>query len=801
MLNLRALKILRDIWVNKARTGLVVLTIAIGVFSVGSLGRAWVILGRNLNDTYLAANPASASLTTARPFDESVVERIRRIPEVEDAEGRNGAFGRVMIGPNRWRAIQLVARTDFEESNIDIIEPESGDWPLADDTLLLERSSLAMLPFEIGDTITIEFNRGLRKEIKLVGTVHDVTQVSSAFTLVNYGYITPATLEALTGAVDYSMLDITVADDPYNQEHIERVLDLVNDEMRNNGQLVVRKEIPEPGKHPLDNIVQSVLLLLAVLSGLAMLLSVFLVVNIISALLTQQTQQIGTMKAVGGVSSQVLMMYLASVALFGLLALIASVPAGVLFSRLASAFFAGLINFDIVSYDVPTTNFMLEIFAGVVVPNIAALYPILKAASLTVREAIGGTQSAQFGVSGFEKLLSQIPGLPATVLYPFRNVFRRKVRLALATITLSVAGAILIAVFSVRASFQLTVDGITQYWQEDISVLFYAPQPFTTVEKIVMDLPEVQRVEPRLTINAFRERPDETESTRTIEVFGLIPDSPFIQPQVLEGRWLLPGDTNAVVVNLDLLSLESDIKVGDELVLGLRGKATKWTVVGIVTSQVIGGGDLLMSPIAYVNYPQLAEVMDLRGRANRILIGTRQHRPLVNRRVMGDLETVFADQDISLATVLLNSESRAALDDAFEILLSLLQVASVVFGVVGGLGLMSMMTLNVLERTREVGIIRSVGGVQFQLGQIVVIEGVFVGLLSWVLAVILAFPLSIVLGNALGQTLLRTPLINVFPPNGPLIWLGLVVVIAVFSSLLPARNAARLSIRETLAYE
>jgi len=783
---------------------MVILTIAIGVFAVGSLGRVWVILSRNLRDTYLDANPASGSLTAARSFDEELVNRIRRIPGVAEAEGRNGAFGRIMIGPNRWRAIQLISRQDFETVTIDKIDPELGDFPPSRNTLLLERTSMALLPFAIGDTVTIEFNNGERKEIRLAGTVHDVTQVSSNFSLVTYGYVTPETLERLTGLADYLTLDFTVAERPFDHAHIEDVLDKVNDVMEANGSVIIRKEVPTPGRHPLDNIVQSVLLLLAALSALAMLLSVFLVVNIISALLTQQTAQIGTIKAVGGVSQQVLVMYLVSVVLLGVIAILTAIPSGMGFAYLASTFFAGLINFEIVSYRVPASNLMLEIFAGVVMPNLAALYPVLRAARLPVRESIassGGTQASSFGVGGFEKLLSQIPGLPATILYPLRNVFRRKVRLAIATITLSAAGAILVAVFSVRASFQLTVEDIANYWQEDISVSFYNMQRFAQIERLIMEVPGVEHVEPRLTATAFRVRPDETESTRAIDIFGLMPDSPLIAPQLVEGRWLNPKDTNAVVVNLDLTSLEPDIAVGRELVLEIRGKETRWQVVGIVTSQVIGGGDLLMSPIAYVNYTHLCRVLHQPGRANRVLISTTQGTPQSNRQVMADLETTFDRHSIPLSTMLLNTETRGALDDAFEILLTLLQIASIVFAVVGGLGLMSMMTLNVLERTREVGIIRSVGGIQSQLAQIVVIEGVFVGLLSWGLAVILAFPLSIVLGNALGETLLRTSLKHVFPITGPIVWLGLVIVLAVISSLLPARSAARLSIRETLAFE
>lgn len=803
MLNLRARKIVRDIWDYKTRTILVILTIAIGVFAVSSLGRVWVILSRNLNSTFLAADPASASLYTAGRFDQTLVDRVIRMPEVAVAEGRNGTSGRILVGDNKWQAVQLIAYADYDNMGINRIRPEAGEWPPAEDTILIERSSLSLLPFDIGDTLTIEFANGEREELQLTGTVHDITQISSSFSLLVYGYITPETLENLTKDQDFATLDIIATGDTFSQAHIEDVVEEVNDVLKSNNQIVVRKEIPPPGKHDLDNIMQSVLMLLAILCGLALLLSAFLVVNIISALLIQQTQQIGTMKAVGGVSRQMMVIYITLVVLFGLIAMIIAVPGGIIFSRLNADFFAGLINFEIVDYTVHPGNLLLEVFAGIAIPVLAAFYPIIKAARLTVRESIGftGGQSAQFGVSGFEKLLSRIPRLPATILYPFRNIFRRKVRLALATLTLSVAGAILIAVVSVRASFLLTLNDIEAYWQEDISISFYDMHQFKRLEQLAITIPGVEYVEPRLTQYAFRVRDDGTESTRTIDLFGIEPHSPFVKPQLIDGRWLLPEDEASVVINIDLLNMEPDIAVGDVITLKIEGRETDWTVVGITTSQVIGGGDLLMSPIGYINYPYLAQIARKPERTNRILIGTTHHTPRYNKEVAQELEALFAQRSIYPASTLTHDEIRNALTGAFEILLSLLQIMAIVFGVVGGLGLMSMMSLNVLERIREVGIIRSVGGVRKQLAQIIVIEGIFVGLLSWIVAAILAFPLSYFLGNALGQTLLRTPLKMIFPLTGPLMWLGLVILLSIVSSLLPARSASRLSIRETLAYE
>jgi putative ABC transport system permease protein len=126
---------------------------------------------------------------------------------------------------------------------------------------------------------------------------------------------------------------------------------------------------------------------------------------------------------------------------------------------------------------------------------------------------------------------------------------------------------------------------------------------------------------------------------------------------------------------------------------------------------------------------------------------------------------------------------------------------SFLFAIVGGLGLMSMMSLNVLERTQEIGIIRVVGGIGKVITQIVIIESIVVGLLSWLVGSLLAYPVSKLMSIALGNTMLNVPLTHVFPLRGLVLWLLFILVLAVLASVIPARSASRLVIRETLSYE
>ena len=120
---------------------------------------------------------------------------------------------------------------------------------------------------------------------------------------------------------------------------------------------------------------------------------------------------------------------------------------------------------------------------------------------------------------------------------------------------------------------------------------------------------------------------------------------------------------------------------------------------------------------------------------------------------------------------------------------------------VGSMGLMGTMGMNVLERTREIGIMRSIGAGDRIVMLTVVVEGMVIGLISWILGAIVAFPISVLLSNILSVTIFQTPIDLVFTPTGFVIWLILVLILSALASVLPARNAARLTIHEVLAYE
>src|SRR5690606_17290176 len=137
----------------------------------------------------------------------------------------------------------------------------------------------------------------------------------------------------------------------------------------------------------------------------------------------------------------------------------------------------------------------------------------------------------------------------------------------------------------------------------------------------------------------------------------------------------------------------------------------------------------------------------------------------------------------------------------FDIIVYLLLAMGVLIASVGALGLAGTMSTNVLERTREIGVMRAIGASDGSVLRIVIVEGVFIGLISWLFGAMLAYPVGLLLAQTVGAVLFQQALPYVFSAGGLATWLVIVVVLAVLASFLPAWRASRLTVREVLAYQ
>ena len=801
-IKMRWRKILRDMFSNKARLVLVVLSIAVGVFALSTVTRTRAIFTRELNNNYQAVNPASARIRFTRPFQEDLVRSLQNVAGVDKIEGYTQRAVRVNVGSDDWALMDIYALPDFKDRSIDILRPERGESTPAKGDILIERTSLGFIKAKLGQPILVETEDNKRVKLQVTGVVNDLTALPPSFSERASGYIALSTLETLGFSPYLENVRLTVTGDKFDTDYIQNVVDGVTDKAERSGVPLYLSEIPKPGEHPLNNIIQSISLVLGALGILALFLSVFLVANTVSAILARQVKQIGVMKTIGADKNRILRMYFMMVLLFGVFAYVLSIPLAQVNAQILSQMVAGQINFDLINFSVPLWVWLLELGASLVAPLAAATLPILGGARITVREAISDarSQSGQFGTSAIDRLLGRVRGLKSAFLYSVRNIFRRKTRLVLVLFALTMVSTIFITVISIRSSLLESTGAIADYWRQDLRVYLKRSYRFAKIEQVLLQTPGVAHIEPQLRVYAARVYADGREQKQKFFVLGFDTPSKFIVPTLVEGRWLSPDDKNAIVINTELLNDEADLGVGQDITLKINERETTWRIVGVVTSQVIGDGGLL-GPLAYVSNDGLGQATRQLGLTRRILIETTSHAPVfredVARTVSADLERarIGVEQTQTFHTLL------NGLENTINVVVFLLIAMALLFASIGALSLTGMMSLNVLERTQEIGILRSIGATSRIVRQIVIVEGVTVGLFSWLLGTILAIPVTKILGDMLGMVLLGRALDPKLPLVGVLLWLIIIVGLSVLACIVPARQASRLSIREVLAYE
>jgi putative ABC transport system permease protein len=165
------------------------------------------------------------------------------------------------------------------------------------------------------------------------------------------------------------------------------------------------------------------------------------------------------------------------------------------------------------------------------------------------------------------------------------------------------------------------------------------------------------------------------------------------------------------------------------------------------------------------------------------------------------LKDAFIAQHIEVVDSWSTSEQVEESQASFGMLTSFLLAMVVLTAVVGSIGLMSTMSMNVVERTREIGVMRAIGASSRTIAGMFVAEGVLVGVLSWLLAVPLSVPGARLFSDLIGKVILAMPLDFVYSAGGMVLWLLIVVVLSSLASLWPALRAAKVSVRESLAYE
>ncbi|MGC9357009.1 MAG: ABC transporter permease, partial [Anaerolineae bacterium] len=770
-------KTLLDLWDNKLRTLLVVASIAVGVFAIGMIAGSYVIISQDIRADYASVNPANIEIVTDA-FEPGYLKTIRRLDGVAMVEGRRQVTVRVETAPDVWEELTLEAIHDFEEAQINQLRSLAGVSAPRNRQVILEGKTLQQLGFALGEELLIELPDGTQRDLPIVGVAQDPTYSYGAILGDAKGYITYETLSWLHQPLSLNRLYITLSERPDDKRHITEMAGVIAERVERNGRQVYDTALSGRTEHPLASILQALLGVLSIMGVLVLFLSGALIANTMTALFNQHLRQVGVMKLVGARRIQIIGMYLVLISIFGFIALVIALPLSSWAAYELADLAAEIVNVQLQDFRVVPLAVVIQAVVAVLVPIGAGMQPVLKGSRVTVQEAIGGTglNNEQSSRGWLSRQLARLRILSRPVILSIRNTFRRKGRLALTLFTLTLGGAIFIAVFNTQTSLNLKITELGRYFLADVNLDFGQPYSISTVERHVSRIPGVERVEAWVITSAERLYSGDRPSDR-VAILAPPVNSDLLEPIVQEGRWLQPGDTNAVVVNDAFWDEDPDLKPGDRLRLDVGGKEQDWRVVGIF--QYAGSGELL----AYANYDYLARELNLNNRASAFRIVTTQHDLGYQQRVSQRVDRYFRDRGYYVRQVEAGNTLSTTIGDLFGILTAVLLVMALLTALVGSIGLAGTMSMNVLERTREIGVLRAIGAHDLLVMRLVIVEGAIIGFISYGLAALLSFPITQMLSNVISLAIFNAPADAAFTFEGFLIWMGVVLLLSVTASI------------------
>jgi putative ABC transport system permease protein len=804
-------KVLHDLIDNKGRTLLVVFSIAVGVFSIGVISGAYQIISQDMSVSYSANVPANIEIRMA-DFDEDVLDSIHNQPNVKDAEARRVFNIRVRVpGSDSWTTLDMTAFESFEKNAINLLVPIEGATVPKKREVLLEQNALQDLNVPVGGLLEFQLPDGSTKTLPVVGIVQDTAAGAGDFLASPYGYITMDTLQYLGQPKSFNRALMTVSGDGDDIAYIREVGGALKDKLEKSGMTVIRTRFSETHKHPLADTVNAVLGILMALGILIVFLSSSLIANTLSALLNQHLRHIGVIKLVGGQRRQVFRMYITLIMAFGVLALAIAVPLGGQGAYGLALFISSEMNFNLLGYRIVPMALLIQVAVGLLVPLVAGLVPVLNGSRITVLRALSGglADEEQSQASGEEMRLSwfdwmQVKAtrllaqrgihIPRPFVISLRNTFRRKGRLALTLFTLTMGGAIFISVFNVRVTLHDYIGQIGKYFRADVTLDFDRAYRLDEVNQFALQMDGVEHVEGWQFVSAELMGSGD-EVLDNLNILAPPATSEFVDPITVSGRFIEETDIRKLAISEAILDYFPDLKVGDTLRLKVNAREEEWEVIGIF--KFVGReGVLAYAPLEYIE-----QVTNLTGRAFSFRVGTTRHDRAYQDAIAERLDRSFRDSGFKVRQAESGSASLDTAVESLDTLVIFLLIMAVLTAIVGSMGLTGTMGMNVLERTREIGIMRAIGADDRAVMRTVIAEGIVIGSISFVLAVILSVPITYLLSYIVSVAIFETPIDVVFTYLGYAIWFGLVLVLSTVASIVPARNAARLTIREVLAYE
>jgi putative ABC transport system permease protein len=791
IMDMKLRKVMGDLRTNPGRTILVIFALVIGIWGVGSILVSYTILSRDLNENFVRTTPLHAAITS-KDFNRLDLTALRDRPEIEKAEFRDFATLRIETHPDDWIPLWLFGVEDFTHFNLArIFDQRGNNVPKVpeDGAMLIERDGLRFSDLKAGFPARVRAGSRIIN-VPVAGICFDPSQAPGTQDRLIYAYVNKKTYSEITGEAVNQRLIIRFKN-VKTKEDVRMASDGLLNYFKSLGMAVDAVKIPKFMEHPHQWQLNTLLFMEGSIGFLAFFLGAVLVSQLIAAILAKQIRQIGILKAIGASRFQIFQIYLAMVLILGVISGVIAIPLAVKFGYRYAYFVADILNFEVLTPSLPHPMYFYLIAASLLLPLLLSLPAILRGTKISVREALSDYGIQEEGIANKSRISDSWP-LPRHLILAFENAMRRKKRLAVTVAAMALGVAIFNTGFNVQQSLKDLLSDVNNSMKHDVQVVLINQIPKEEALKYFTGIDNIGRIE---TWNGGRGGMQSmVVSTDTgVGIIALPYNSNLLAFRSVKGRWLSGPTEPEIVMNQEAAELYDHPAIGSYHTLSVRGKQLKVKLVGIAEE--------LEKPKIYMDKEQYDAFANPNHYVNSLMFVAKDKSFGKVIALKKEIEKAIVPSDLEVLYVMMQAERVKIIYDHLKIIFVTIVFFALLVLVVSAIGMASATSINIMERTREIGVLRAIGATPKIIYNLFVAEGMIVSVISILFGLLLSWPLSIVASKFFGNLMLEVALRFSFSRIGFVITLIATLIFGWIASRFPAQRAVSVSTREALAYE
>jgi putative ABC transport system permease protein len=784
-------KSVTDLSRRRSRTFFAVATLALAVAGIGLFATP-ALMNRAMAAEVTADRLPDLTIST-RPLalDQAQLAALAAVPNVRAVQPRSSFGGQVYIGDRRASA-QVLGIPDFTSQAVNVVHVASGVAPGTGAVLTdVQNAKQGLLDVQAGQTVNIIAADGAVRSLRVTGEGRNLDggqTVTSDSVIVLYA--SPATVASLSRTPGYDQLFFTLADT--RPAAVNATITAIRHTLTTVPGFTGFTDLPQvraAGDWPGKSRYQDFSKFFYIITLLALLSALVLIANTMTTLVAEQTSEIGIMKAVGGRRRQIAAVYLKTALLLGGLGTIVGIVLGIVLAYVLTSFLGSALFAASVGFGIDWTIVLASALVGLLGPPLAALPAIRRAVRVPVRDALEATGSAVGGQDAGDRFLRRVRFLPRPAQIGLRNVGRRRRRsLSTAMVIALAVGTMLAALGMITAAANASRASWGDHG-EDVSITPASGRSLDArAAALIRATPGVAAVEPFFAT-------DIKLDGQAAKIWA-IQQATMFHYRIASGRWFTPAEEQTrapvAVIEQDIAQV-TGTRLGDTITVQTESGPASFRVIGISPQQQENGTALFV-PLTTMH----AVLTGMPPDDSDFWVQTTSHDHAFIDRTTTRIEDTLTTHgyDVNSAIVYVKLADEIA---SYRTLTTTLAVVGLLVVAIGMAGLANALTMSVLERTREIGILRSIGARARDIRRIFAAETLTLAAAGWLIGVPLGYLLDLFIIWMIKQVT-NLNLTLAFPPWNLALALAGTILLALLITLVPIRRAVHLRPGHALRY-